>query len=238
MHMHRLEKWGGIGALVAAGTFVVGLAMFATVLTDFTSATDPAEALRFLIDDRQAVYVWNLIVTVVFGVAIVPLALALGRRLDASSRPIARVATVFGVIWSGLLLATGMILNVGYGVVIDLHATDPEQAATVWSAIDSVATGLGGGNEIVGGIWVLLVSITALRTGLIGRVLGLLGVAAGIAGLVTVVPGLEPVGAVFGLGLIVWFVGVGRALLRSGASPGEVDEPTRAGTRAGVPSSV
>jgi hypothetical protein len=36
----------------------------------------------------------------------------------------------------------------------------------------------------------------------------------GVAGLLTVVPPLEDVGAVFGLGLIVWFIAVGRTLIK------------------------
>jgi hypothetical protein len=126
----------------------------------------------------------------------------------------ARLSAVFGLIWSGLIIATGMIVNLGYSTLADLHDADPEMAATVWSAVDTVANGLGGGNEIVGGTWVLLVSLAATRTGLLGQVVGYLGVASGVAGLATVVPGLEPVGAVFGLGLIVWFIGVGMTLLR------------------------
>lgn len=78
--------------------------------------------------------------------------------------------------------------------------------------------GLGGGNEIVGGIWVLLVSWAALRGARLPRALNYLGVVIGVAGLVTIVPALEAVRAIFGLGLIVWFVWVGVVLLRS--SPG------------------
>ena len=40
--------------------------------------------------------------------------------------------------------------------------------------------------------------------------------AAGIAGLVTVVPPLETIGAVFGIGLIIWFVWIGVLLLKPG----------------------
>lgn len=218
MEMRQFEKWGGIGSLVAAATFVIGLAMFATVLTDYTSATEPADAVTFMIDNQGVLYVWNLIITIVFGVALVPLVMALRDRLAAGSPTMARAGAVFGLIWSGLIIATGMIVNVGYSTVTDLHGTDPEMAVTVWSAVDTVANGLGGGNEIVGGIWVLLVSLAALRVGAIGKAIGYLGVASGVAGLVTVVPGLEPVGAVFGLGLIAWFIGVGLNLLRSGTS--------------------
>ncbi|KAA3640760.1 MAG: hypothetical protein DWP92_02420 [Armatimonadetes bacterium] len=54
-----------------------------------------------------------------------------------------------------------------------------------------------------------------------------LGVVMGVAGLVTVVPALEEVGAVFGLGLIVWFTSVGITLSgqRSGSRLSSSPEP-------------
>lgn len=215
--MRSLQKMGGVGALVAAATFVVGLVMYATLLIDYTTSDDPAEAVRFLVDNHLALYLWNLTITIVFGIALVPLALSLHDRVKIGAPALAPVGTVFGVIWSGLILATGMITNIGFGTVIDLYETDSAAATTVWSALDSVQNGLGGGNEIVGGIWVIVFSLAALQAGVFSKVVNYFGLVIGLAGLITVVPALELVGAVFGLGLIVWFVIVGVVLLRTTA---------------------
>jgi hypothetical protein len=125
-----------------------------------------------------------------------------------------------------VIVATGMITNIAYGTVGDLQASDPEAAATLWTSLDAVTNGLGGGNEIIGGVWVLGLSIVALRERLFARWTNYLGVVMGIAGLATIVPALEDVGAIFGLGLIVWFVAVGRTLIADEASA------TRPGRRA------
>ena len=213
--MGALQKVGGVAALIAAATFVVGLVMFATVLIDYTTADDPRDAVAFLVDNQVPLYVWNLLITIVFGVALAPLVLALHERVKGTSLVLARTATVFGLVWSGLIIATGMIVNIGFGTVVDLNESDPEMAATVWSAVDSVANGLGGGNELVGGLWLLLVSVAALKAGWLPRGLNWFGALIGVAGLVTVVPQLELVGAIFGLGLIVWFVWTGLLMVRS-----------------------
>ncbi|MEZ5239780.1 MAG: hypothetical protein R2716_12815 [Microthrixaceae bacterium] len=66
----------------------------------------------------------------------------------------------------------------------------------------------------------LLVSVAALRSGALPRALNYLGILSATAGLVTVVPGLEDIGMVFGLGLIVWFAWLGVVLIKSRDSIG------------------
>jgi hypothetical protein len=61
---------------------------------------------------------------------------------------------------------------------------------------------------------VLLASLAALATRVFPRWLNYLGVAMGVAGLVTVIPPLEPLGVVFGLGVIVWFTRIAMTLVR------------------------
>lgn len=210
--MRSMQKLGGMGGFAAAATFVIGLAMFATMFFDYATATDPGEALAFLVDNHTPLYIWNNLLFIVFGIVLVPFTLAVGDRLGNS--PLSRVATVFGLIWSGVVIAAGMITNITFGTVVDLHATDPEQAATVWIALEAVRDGLGGGNEVLGAVWVLLVSVAALAARVFPRWLNFLGIAMGAAGLATVIPPLEAVGAVFGLGLIVWFTRIAMSLVR------------------------
>jgi hypothetical protein len=221
MNEPRVQKTAGIAALVAASTFIFGIALFATVLSDYTTGDPtPGESVAFLVDNQAALYIWNLVIFIVFGIALVPVVLALRERLHAPARALSQAAGAFGLIWAGLVVAAGMVSNIAIGTVADLYDTDPARAETVWSALDSVQNGLGGGNEIAGGIWVLLVSWAALKTATLPRTLNYLGLAAGIAGLITVIPALEAVGAVFGIGLIVWFVWIGVILVQDSAVKG------------------
>ena len=214
--MDTTQRAGGIAGLIGAATFAVGMVMAVTVLSDYAmDDPQPPEAVRFLVDHQAITYLWNTIIFIVFGAALVVLVLALHKRLIGRSSFTVQAATAFGLIWAGLMFAAGMIANIGLGAVVDLHATDLVSAKTVWSSLDAVQNGLGGGIEVVGGIWVLLVSWAALRADALPNASSYLGIAAGVAGLVTVVPALETVGAVFGLGLIVWFTWVGIVLLQT-----------------------
>ena len=84
--------------------------------------------------------------------------------------------------------------------------------------IDSVLGGLAGSNEAIGGIWILLLSWAALRTGELSKVLNYLGVVVGVAGIISIVPALDIFIYIFALGQIVWFIWLGIAMLRSGKS--------------------
>ncbi len=211
-----LPRVGGVGAIVAAATFIFGIALFVTSLSDYAEG-DPttAESVEFLVGHQGTLFAWYLVIFLVFGVAIIPLARALHARLADSSPVLADAGAVFAYIWAGLMFATGMISNIGITAVADLNDTDPAVAEALWSSIDAVTEGLGGGNELVGGMWILLVSLAAWGGRRLPVGLNALGVASGAAGLITLVPGLSDVGMVFGLGSIVWFAWTGVVLLRT-----------------------
>ena len=217
--MNDFQKMGGVAALIEAATYVVGFALAFTLLAPYAVGDfDPGQSVAFLVDNQAIMYIWNLIIYVVNGVFLVVLALALYERLKAGSPAMVQTATAFGLIWAGLVIASGMLIINDLGVVVDLYGKDPAQAVSVWLALDSVENAFGGGIELPGGLWALLVSWAALRAGGLPRALNYLGVVAGVAGLLTVVPPLKDLQIVFGLGSIVWFAWVGIVMLRSSPS--------------------
>jgi hypothetical protein len=131
---------------------------------------------------------------------------------------LAQVATAVGLIWAGLVVASGLLIINDLGVVAELYGQDPAQAATVYMALSAVESGLGGAVELPGGLWLLLVSWAAWRGGELPKGLNYLGLLVGAAGVLTAVPTLGELGAVFGLGSIVWFLWLGIVLLRTYAN--------------------
>jgi hypothetical protein len=212
-----LFKWGGIAALVASATFVFGMVLAVTVLAPYaTGELDPAQSVAFLTDNQATLYVWYLVIYVIFGGVLVVLSLSLNARIVAGSPGLAQTATAFALIWAALMFASGMLANIGAGVVADLAAQDAAHAVPVWLSIHTVVEGLGGGNEIVGGLWVLLISWAALRAGALGKALNVFGMVVSAAGLLTVIPALGEIGGmVFGLGTIAWFAWLGIVILRA-----------------------
>ena len=215
--INDLQKLGGISALIEAALYVTGFALFLTVL-DPSGYEGHVQRVAFLADNQVASYIANLLIYVVFGVVLVVLVLALHARLKNSSPAIMQTATAFGLIWAGLVIASGMIANIGNSTVVGLFNENQDQAVSLWLAIITVQEALGGGNEIVGGLWVLLLSWAALRAGKLSKVLNYLGVLVGLAGILTVVPAFDVLMDVFGLGQIAWFAWLGIVMLRENPS--------------------
>lgn len=208
----NLQKMGGIEALA----YIVGFAVMLTLLSPENAGEMTAtDRLAFNIEHQAVLAAWNLFIYVIFGIFLVVLVNALHARLQHQSPCVISTASIFGCIWAGLVIASGMIANIALDRVAGLFATEPELALEIWQAVAVVQDALGGGVEVVGGLWVLLLSWVALRHDALPRALNLLGLLVGIAGILTMLPGLGELGAVFGLGQIPWFIWLGVFMLRN-----------------------
>ncbi|MBP7963766.1 MAG: DUF4386 family protein [Caldilineaceae bacterium] len=213
--MKTLQKFGGFAALYLAAAYLIGMALFLVVL-DYPSITDPAQKVALLVEKQMVIFSTNLLMYVFFGGFLIVLSLALYELLKSGAPALMQVATVLGIIWAGSLIASGMVANAGIAPVIALYATDPAQAALTWQGFETVASGLGNGNgEILGGLWALLVSLAALRSGGLPKGLNILGLWVGAVGIITILPGLIDLVGVFALSQVIWFVWLGIVLLRS-----------------------
>jgi hypothetical protein len=217
--MKTLQKSGGFAALYLAVAHLVGIVLFLVVL-DYLSMTDPAQRVALLVEKQLVIFSTNLLMYVFFGVFLIVVSLALYDRLKSGAPALMQAATALGIIWAGSLIASGMVANAGIAPAVALYATDPSQAAISWQGIETVANGLGNANgEILGGLWVLLISVAALRAGGLPKGLNILGFMVGAVGILSLIPSLtDLLIGVFGLGQIIWFVWLGIALLRGRAS--------------------
>ena len=215
--MNNLQKTGGFAGLIHAAAYTVGIVLGVTFIFPLLDA-DPGQYMAFLADNQTLMYVWNLVSYWVSAITLVLIVLALYERLKANSPALAQTATAFGLIWAGLIIASGNLMIRDIGIVADLYSQDPAQAETVWLTLDAVEVGITSGNELVGSLWVLLLSLTALRTRELARALNYFGIAISLPGILSVFPGLGEIAFIFGLGMVVWSAWVGIVMLRK--SPG------------------
>jgi hypothetical protein len=210
----NLRKAGGIAALVLALAYIVGAALNFTVL-DASAIVDPVAELAFVAGQQTLFRIQIFFIYVVFGVALVFLAQALDAELRPAAPSLMRVGTAFGLVWAGLLIAAGNVFIAGLNAVAGHLAQDPAQAATLWTAVNTIHLGLSGTAEIPGGLWTLLVSLALLRSAAFPRALGYLGIVVGIAGPLTAIPAIfMPAVALYALGHCAWWTWLAVKLLR------------------------
>ena len=214
--MNNLQKIGGVSSLLESVIYVSAFVFFG-VFWNFPADMDSAKQFAFLAENQVVLSIVNLIMYVLFGILLAILVLALHERLKLNSPTLSLFASIFGVIWVGLVIASGMIANIGLAAALELSAKDPEQAMTVWRTISSVVEGLGGGNEVVGGLWVLLLSFAALKGNELPKILNYFGLFIGIVGIFTIYPA-EVFTEIFGISQIVWFSWLGISMLKSSKS--------------------
>ncbi len=212
-----LVRPAGVAAQVIAGTYVVGFLVMGAYLAPQGSTdpiSDPAGSLSFLLGHATVMSAWYALLYLVGGAAMVVVALGVRDRL-AAAPGLARVSAALGVLWSGLLVASGSVAVVGQHAVISLHADDPDLALGAWTSVSIVQDALGGGIEVAGALWAAVVGLAVLRTRALPAALGGLSLGLAAVGLVTVVPAAADVAtSVFGLGFIVWFTWLGVVMAR------------------------
>lgn len=218
-----MRQIGGISALICAGTYIFGFVVLVSMLADLgygTNDIDAVAVVRFTAENRAIITTWNSVIYIVNALALAVLVAALAIRFQPFAPDWSTITLIFGVIWVTLVLGAGMIANVASEQVAALMKTDIDAAAQTWQTLHAVELGLGGGNEIAGGVWISCVSLAGLRHRALGGVTVALGVLTGLGGLLTILPSLgDLAGVVFGLGAIVWFIAVGVTLLARGGAP-------------------
>ena len=211
-----LQKIGGFAALVCAGTYLFGFVFLVTVLAPlgFGSGNTDASAVVAFIDAHPGVLImWNTVIYILNAFALAVLVVALDAHFKTIAPDWAAITRALGLIWATLVLGAGMMANVTVEHAAALFVVDPIQAAEDWALLQVVELGLGGGNEIAGGMWILLISIAGTMGRKLGRITNGLGLLTGASGVATLVPAIgDLAGAAFGLGAIAWFIAVGLSL--------------------------
>jgi hypothetical protein len=228
--MYSLQKTGGLAALAHAAAYVVGMVLGVVLIFPIMSS-DRGQYLAFIANNQALMYLWNLISYWGSAITLVVMVLALHERLKVGSPALAPVGAAFGLIWAGLIIASANLMLRDIGVVASLYGKDMAQAGTTWLALEAVENGIVSGNELVGSLWVLLVSLAALRTGRLSRLLSYLGVAISSAGILTIVPSLsQAMIMVFGPGMIVWSLWLGIYMLRGSTAEAAQDSMVHSGS--------
>lgn len=206
-------------SILAGVTFIVGFIFYTTLLNDLIDDDKTTiEKLTFIKNNEVSYYLSNIILYIIFGLAQLATTYGMALRFHRTYPEMSAFSQGLGISWSVLVLAAGMIGNVGIKASLDMMESDPEKAALMWDTINTIHDGVGGGNEIVGGCWILVVSVCEFLSSqhngdkerscsfFRSKATAIIGVAAGLAGIIHTVPGFDNAGAAFGVSMIIWYI--------------------------------
>ena len=209
--MKGLQKLAGVSAISEGLIYIVAFVYFGAFWS-YPVDGSAAEKMTHLAENQLPFSMIYFLMYVVFGVLLAVLVVGLNERLKHTNNPLVTVGSLFGVVWVGLVIASGMISNIGLAHAIDMMDASPEKALDMWTTVSVITESIGGGNELVGGLWVLLISVAAIQEGWLPRTLNYLGYLVGIAGIATIYPE-ELFTEIFGVSQIIWFIWLGIYLL-------------------------
>lgn len=212
MKTKGFQKVGGFCSIFLGLIYIITFIVYGGILDYPNTHAAERETLKFLSDNYLILTTINFTSYVLFGILLAVLVVSTHQRINNYLPNLSTLTSVFGIIWVGLVVASGMIVNIGLKSVIEIGIDEPQKAITIWSSIGIVSEGLGGGNEIVGGLWVLLLSIANFKSSSFSKLLNILGLLVGIAGILTVFP-IDIFKEIFGLSQIIWFVWVGISMI-------------------------
>ncbi|WP_232053626.1 hypothetical protein [Microbulbifer sp. GL-2] len=211
-----MDRVAGVSA-ICMGFLYIAAFLFFGFFWAFPSGGSPAEKMMFLEGNQIQFSVVYTFMYLVFAVFLGCLVVGLHEKLKRRSRAITAVGSLFGAVWVGLVVASGMIANIGLSYVIDIMEVSLEKAFDAWGIIYLMVESLGGGNELAGGLWVLLISIVGLQAKVFPRPLNFLGLLVGMAGIATIYPD-DIFTEIFGITQIGWFIWIGVSFLRGESS--------------------
>jgi hypothetical protein len=211
-----LQKAGGIAALVASATYLFAMGLLVTILAPMADAALSFDKyVDFYTANKTLVFIWHFSMYLINGVCLVVLSLVLYERIKLGASAIMKTATILGIIWASFVFLSGFIVLYGTEAFINLHATNRVQAEVLKTTIETITLSIDHSDKFLGCLWIGLLSIAALKTGALPKLLNIFGIVISISGLIgTVIPQLIVISYAFGIGAIIWWLWLGVFMLR------------------------
>lgn len=221
-----LRRCGGFAAIGMALCYLAVAFIFFGVLSQPEHAS-PVQKIKYAAQHYFLISLGYAIGYLVFGFLLAVMVIAIAQQLPQPHSALLRIASLFGKVWVVLMMASGMIALIGLERAIGLVNTDPQLAVTLFHLQGLMTAALGGGIELVGGLWILLFSLSGLRQASNNAKLHWLGLFTGSFAVLSVFHTLPYLKEAFGLSQLVWQLWFGIVLLskmQAEASPALANE--------------
>ena len=210
--MKKINYFSGLCAIFLALIYI-GAFIYFGAFWAYPYSAEVADQIFYIEENHISIGIVYFSIYALFGVVLSVLVLGLYEKHSTlKTQYLSKLATLFGVVWVGLVIASGFISVIGLDAVVNLARTNVEKASETWHIVTLLTESLGGGNELVGGIWVLLISLCNLYSKIFSKWLNYIGLFVGAAGIATIYPA-DIFTELFGVSQIIWFVFMGASFI-------------------------
>lgn len=192
-----------VSAFYCGLAYIIGMLGFLLILQ---WPDTQAEQLALLAESATTLHWLYVIVYQFWALAMLLLSVSFAHRFVAVHPVSSTLFIVLGGVWAALVLASGFLFNASLPHTLSLYAEDQQQAMQFWQQMGVIISALGGGNELVGGIWMAVAGYLLSQTTKKPKAIIVLSWLAALAGVSSAFPGFGNAGLVFGLVQILWFL--------------------------------
>jgi hypothetical protein len=211
--MTHFKKLATISAVYGGLSYIGGILVY-LVLLKYDSATSAAEQLAIISNNSVLVHVTTLHIYVIFSFGIIFLATYLYLKLKHEQPVLSLLSLITGVIWATILIASGFI-SMAVTTLL-MNGTAASELSSAWQAINIISDALGGGNELMGGVFTGLLSLAMYKARFSGMATSILGALVFIGGTISALPYLADIGIeIFVISQILWFFVLARDISKN-----------------------
>lgn len=210
---------GGVAAFSMALCYISVAVIFFGLITLPPDLDSLGRLQYYLHQEYMLVSIGYGIGYLLFGLLLAILLQALRQAIAEPQSALAGLAERFGNVWLVLMMASGMVALLSMEMTLRLLDTSTEQALALHNTYQLLTNALGGGIELVGGLWTLLLSMAGLKHNIFPKLLHSLGIIVGSLGIATVLHTLPYLKDAFGITQFIWFIWLGVTLLRLARQP-------------------
>ncbi|KYN82461.1 hypothetical protein ATY35_19585 [Vibrio cidicii] len=159
-----------------------------------------------IVDQIDKYIIWNLMVYFIYGVFLLSSSVAM-YLLSSGKNKFLRLIFIFtGTIWSCWMFVSASIAIETVQYISEIVFINEKLAVETWNTIRILLEAFGGGNEILGGFWVILFSLLIKIDGIISIVCRNVGFLVFFIGIATAFTNSNYVESLFGIAIITWFL--------------------------------
>lgn len=201
--MTSFKKLATISAAYGGLSYIGGIFVYLQLLK-YDSATSASEQLTIIGSNAVLVHITTLHIYVLFSFAIILLATYLYLKLKELQPILGLLSLITGVVWATILIASGFI-SMAVTTLL-MNGTTVSDLTSAWQTLDIISNALGGGNELIGGIFTGLLSLAMYKARYSGKATSILGALVFIGGTISALPYLADIGiGIFVISQILWF---------------------------------